>query len=102
MKSRYVAYVDCNSKYIMHTTHEENKDFKTNKDDWSKDILSFCNQATFEGLEIIEFIDGIDESYVTFKASIFMNNSDQSFTEKSKFIKVNGFWKYYSAEFLTS
>lgn len=100
MKSRYSAYVYCNVKYLVDTTHKENKDFQSNQNDLSNDIMNFCKQAQFEGLTIFEFIDGSEKSYVTFKANIKILNEDNSFTEKSTFLKENGLWKYYSAEFI--
>jgi len=98
MKSRYVAYITSNSDYIIKTTHVNNPDFTIDIDAWSKDILEFCYHSNFEGLDILEFIDGDTESFVTFRVQLTIENKDQSFIEKSKFIKVNGMWQYHSAE----
>lgn len=100
MKSRYSAFVVGDSKYIIKTTHNDNVDFTNDKESWTKSILEFSNNSDFKRLEIKEFIDGESEAYVTFKAIIFQNLNDVSFTEKSKFIKVNNCWLYHSGEFI--
>ena len=99
MKSRYCAYSVGNSKYIMNTTHVLNCDYSENKNTWEKHIKQFMTDTSFNSLEIIEFIDGLTESYVTFKANIEINNIDSSFVEKSKFVKEKSRWFYLSAEF---
>ena len=40
------------------------------------------------------------EAYVTFRATIFCQGSDASFTEKSRFIKKDGKWFYEGGEIL--
>lgn len=100
MKSRYSAFVVENSKYIMKTTHKENKDFSDDLSTWESTILTFARHCTFKRLEILDFIDGEEESYVTFKATIFQADEDISFTEKSKFLKVDEKWLYHSGKFI--
>ncbi len=100
MKSRYCAYAVSNANYIISTSHEKNIDFSTDLNSWQKDILSFCINTKFEKLEIIDFIDGEIESYVTFKAYLFQNNQDVSFVEKSRFLKENDKWFYVDGKFL--
>jgi SEC-C motif-containing protein len=99
MKSRYVAYIISNSDYIIKTTHINNPDYTNETQNWSKDILEFCKYSNFEKLDIINFIDGDKISYVEFRVSLIIDNNDQSFTEKSKFVKVNNMWQYHSGEF---
>ena len=99
MRSRYVAYITSNSDYIIKTTHINNPDFTTDINRWKNDILEFCRYATFEQLNILEFIDGTKESFVSFNVKLTIDDKDESFTEKSKFLKVNNIWKYHSGEF---
>ena len=99
MKSRYSAYVVGNCNYIIHTTHVDNGDYTNDKITWEKSIKRFMSETCFKSLEIIDFIDGSIEAYVTFKANIEINNLDSSFTEKSKFVKQNDKWYYLSGEF---
>jgi len=96
MRSRYTAFKLSLAKYIIQTTHIENPDYTQNIKLWEKDILQFSNNFTFIKLNILEFIDGENTAYVTFRATIELNNQDSSFTEKSTFKKLNNRWLYHS------
>ena len=100
MKSRYCAYAIEKSEYIILTTHQNNRDFNTDTKAWNNDILDFSKNTKFEKLEILEFIDGQTESFVTFKANITQNKQDVSFIEKSRFVKENGKWQYIDGQFI--
>ncbi len=100
MKSRYCAYALSNAKYIINTTHKNNPDYTNDTDKWLKDIQEFVTVCEFRKLEIIEFKALENSAFVTFKATIFCNNEDCSFTEKSEFIKENYKWLYLSGIFL--
>ncbi|BAK74639.1 YchJ family metal-binding protein [Arcobacter sp. L] len=100
MKSRFSAFAVSNSDYIIFTTHENNPDFTIDIKSWSKDILNFSNNTEFKKLEILEFIDDEIESFVTFKATLIQGKEDISFIEKSRFLKVEGIWKYVDGNFL--
>lgn len=100
MKSRFSAFAVSNSDYIIFTTHENNPDFTIDIKSWSKDILNFSNNTEFKKLEILEFIDDEIESFVTFKATLIQAKEDISFIEKSRFLKVEGIWKYVDGNFL--
>ena len=99
MKSRYSAFFVCNPEYIIFTTHEKNPDFTSNIEQWEKSIVSFSRNTKFEKLEILDFVDTHEESFVTFKVTLFQDNEDISFTERSRFLKVNNIWKYVDGEF---
>lgn len=99
MKSRYSAYATSNAKYIIETTHKDNPDFTDNIKEWENDILIFCNNTKFIGLEILEFIDDENESFVKFKANMIQQGNDVSFVEKSRFLKVEGIWLYVDGKF---
>ena len=99
MRSRYVAYIISNSDYIIKTTHINNPDFTPETLSWSNDILDFCKYSNFEKLEKLDFIDGDEESFVKFKVQLTVNGKDESFIEKSKFLKNNNMWQYHSGEF---
>ena len=87
MKSRYTAFDIGKIDYIIKTS--------TFQDDFD-DLKSFSDSCEFKKLEILDFIDGNNEAFVTFEATIICNTQDNSFTEKSKFIKRNGKWYYES------
>lgn len=90
MKSRYSAYATGNAAYIINTTHPENPEYTNDRTSWGKDIDRFSQYTEFLGLKIIEFVDGKEEAYVTFEASL----SSGILTEKSRFLKHEGRWLY--------
>lgn len=100
MKSRYSAYVIGDAKYIIKTTHPENKDYTEDLGTWIGSIKEFSSHSEFNGLVILDFIDGEEEAYVTFKALISQYGQDASFTEKSKFYRVDNRWLYHSGKFI--
>ena len=99
MKSRYSAYVVKDVKYIINTTDVNNPDFTPETQQWANDIEEFCNNSEFKSLKVLEFIDGDDMAYVKFYVNLYIQNQDQSFTEKSEFIKVKNKWLYKNATF---
>jgi len=100
MKSRFSAFFVQNSQYIISTTHQDNIDFTKDLKSWNSDILYFSKNTEFVKLEIIEFIDDEIESFVTFRATLLQDGNDASFTEKSRFLKVDGKWQYVDGQFI--
>jgi SEC-C motif domain protein len=100
MKSRFSAFATQNSKYIIFTTHNKNPDFTDDLKSWEEDIINFSKNTRFEKLEILDFTERELESFVTFKATLFQNNEDVSFIEKSRFLKVDGKWQYVDGQFI--
>lgn len=97
MRSRYSAYALGLVNYIIETTHDKNPRQKNFKEEKER-ILQFSKSVSFDGLEILEFIDGEKEAFVTFKATLKQGEHDVSFTEKSRFLKENGRWFYADGE----
>jgi len=93
MKSRFSAFAIGKIDYIIKTSTFQ-KDFD--------DLKSFSNSCEFKKLEILEFLDGSSEAYVIFRATIFCDTQDNSFTEKSRLIKKNGKWYYESGQILSN
>lgn len=94
MKSRYSAYAVGESAYIIKTTHENNVQYMEDTKAWGESIDLFCKETEFQGLEILEFTDGEEEAFVTFKAKL----SSGEMLEKSRFLKVDGMWLYENGE----
>ncbi|MFY4807423.1 YchJ family protein [Aliarcobacter butzleri] len=99
MKSRFSAYAFEQSEYIIKTTYKDNPDFSTNISVWKEEIEMFSKNTNFEKLEILNFEESEFEAFVTFKATLFQNNNDISFIEKSRFKKLDGIWLYVDGEF---
>ena len=87
MKSRFSAFAVGDIAYIIKTSTFQ-KDFD--------DLKSFSDMCEFKMLEILEH----SKDSVTFKATIFCGEADNSFTEKSHFIYQDGRWFYESGEIL--
>jgi len=98
MKSRYVAYAIGDASYIIQTTHSNNSDYTKDTKAWKESIEEFSQATEFLGLEILEFIDGEEEAYVTFKAIL----SFGEMVEKSQFLKVKGRWLYLHGDFIST
>ncbi len=100
MKSRFSAFAVLIADYIIFTTHENNSDYISDLKSWNQDIMNFSKNTRFERLEILDFIKGEVESFVTFKATLFQDNTDISFIEKSRFLKVEEKWLYVDGQFI--
>lgn len=100
MRSRYSAFATKQVEYIIETTHKDNCDYTENTKAWKEAVEDFCSNVEFQRLDIYESIEGKEESYVTFRANLLQNNQDVSFTEKSRFLKVEGKWFYVDGTFL--
>jgi len=94
MRSRYSGYALSLVDYIIHTTHPSNKEYSEDIATWKQHILHFCKHTTFENLEISDFTESQDTAYVTFTAHLSQNGQSATFTEKSRFKKVDGRWLY--------
>ena len=102
MRSRYAAYALGLAQYIIETTHPNNSSCSLPRDQWTKEILSFSKNTQFAGLSILEHADGPCTGAVTFYADLRQRGKDVSFTEKSRFEKLNGKWLYESGEIINS
>jgi len=98
MKSRYSAFYVGDANYIIKTTHKGNSDFTLDIKQWKNDILSFSKNSNFKKLTILDFIDLGLEAFVTFRVELYIDNKDNSFVEKSRFLKNNNQWLYVDGE----
>ena len=94
MRSRYCAYAVGDSRYIIHTTHQDNPDYTTDTSSWRASIDSFTRDTDFLGLDIVEFVDGECEAFVTFVATL----DSGVMREWSRFVKVDNRWLYESGQ----
>ncbi|NHZ72340.1 MAG: zinc chelation protein SecC [Aquificales bacterium] len=98
MRSRFAAYALGNAGYITRTTHPQSPHAQPKQKAWRQELKAFCRQTDFLGLQILQVgeIQG-DVGWVTFRAILMQAGRDVSFTEKSRFERVNGRWFYHSA-----
>lgn len=99
MRSRFTAYILNDANYIIKTTHKSNQEYTLNIESWKKDIMNFSDYTEFLGLEILESVEGKEESFIKFNAILKQGNLDASFTENSRFLKVENRWFYVDGTF---
>jgi len=87
MKSRYSAFAVGEIDYIIKTSINQ-KDYR--------ELKAFSEICDFKRLDILDY----GEDFVIFRATIFCNGEDNSFSERSRFILVDGKWKYESGDIL--
>lgn len=92
MRSRYSAYALGLADYLIETTHPDFR--RTDTDAWRDELVFYSRNSKFQILEIADFTDGEDEAFVTFSVRILHDSQDVSFTEKSRFAKLDGRWLY--------
>lgn len=94
MRSRYSAYALNLADYIILTTDPQGKNFQLDRELSRKSIQHFSKHTQFKSLEIIEFIDGVNEAFVTFTAHLEQGGKPFDLHEKSRFVKVGPQWLY--------
>lgn len=96
MRSRYSAYALKKIDYIIQTTHPAHADWKKPLAQWKQELLNFSTHTSFQRLEILAVQEGSTLSFVTFQAHLSQAGKDVSFTECSRFEKLNDRWFYRS------
>ena len=91
MKSRYSAFAVGDINFIIKTSTFQ-KDFD--------ELKSFSKACEFQKLEVLESSEKEKEAFVKFRATLFCDSKDSSFTEKSYFVKRDGKWFYDRGEVL--
>jgi SEC-C motif-containing protein len=100
MRSRYCAYALNLPDYIVKTTHPQNKECSSDASARKQSIREFSQGTQFRSLEILDSNQEETTATVTFKAGLMQGLTDASFTERSKFEKVDGRWLYLTGELL--
>ncbi|MGD9682449.1 MAG: YchJ family protein [Candidatus Obscuribacterales bacterium] len=94
MRSRYSAYAMEMPDYIIDTTHPDNPAYSSDRPGWHRELAAFSRITTFEDLRILESEESKSTAVVKFKAMLRQGERDISFTETSRFEKVDGRWLY--------
>jgi SEC-C motif-containing protein len=98
MRSRYAAYALGLVDYVVATTHPGGPQLEADEAAWRASLEAFCRGTRFETLEILEASEAGEEGWVTFRAGLSQGGADASFSERSRFLKVDGRWLYFSGE----
>ena len=96
MRSRFAAYSVGAIAHIMTTTHPQSPHFRSNRGVWEAELRAFCQAMSFDGLQIHAHGMEGSEGFVDFTAQLSQDGQDRSFRERSRFMKVEGRWLYFS------
>ena len=94
MRSRYAAYARGLVDYIIATTHPEGPHAESDRDQWARGVVAFAETHRFVSLSVLDHSTAGDEAWVTFRAGLLRAGQDVSFTERSRFQRVDGRWLY--------
>ncbi len=96
MRSRYAAYALGLVAYIQATTDPGGPQWQADTDAWAEGIAAFSRGTRFTGLSVRDHVEQGDEAWVTFHAGLSQAGEDASFTERSRFTRAEGRWRYHS------
>ncbi len=96
MRSRFVAYSVGATAYLMATTHPQGPHFRADRAAWEVELRAFCRAMSFEGLQIHDHGEDGPQGFVDFTAQLSESGRDRSFRERSRFLKIEGRWLYFS------
>lgn len=99
LRSRYTAYAIGDTAYLWQTTHPANEAVQgRTADQYAHETLGYCKHVNFTGLTIHEANPADAEGHpgIRFTASYQVAGQNDSFTELSRFIQVDGRWLYLS------
>ena len=82
----------------MDTTHPEGTSYESDRASWERSIAQFSASTNFDDLEILGSESLEQSGQVTFRATLTQGDQDVSFTEHSRFLKLEGRWAYHSGE----
>ena len=100
MKSRYTAYALGVADYIIRTTDPGGPHWQLDRAAWRAELDQFTAMTTFDGVEVVSNSPGLEEATVTFRVTLVQRGADASFTERSRFVQIDGRWLYHGADSL--
>ena len=94
VRARFSAFALGLGEYIIATAHPEHPQASMRPQELRGSALRYRRVAIEES--------SLDEdgASVTFTATVFENGRDRSFRERSRFVRVDGCWRYHDAEAL--
>jgi SEC-C motif domain protein len=98
MRSRYAAYACGDVDYLVKTLHPDHKDREIPEEVLRSSLRAACRDYRYTGLEIVSVETDGDWASVHFKARVFQKGVDLSFSERSRFERVGGGWRYLDGE----
>ena len=96
MRSRYAAYALGLVDHLLRTTDPSGPHFEADTARWRADVQAFCEQTTFDGLEVLEARAEGDQGIVDFRARLSSTEGATVMAERSLFRRAEGRWLYHS------
>lgn len=94
MRSRYSAFALKQTDHLWRTLHSSHPDRKRRRDDVIRELRKNCNRFRYPALRILSVEDSGEPAFVTFHATVMDGPRDVGFTERSRFLREDGGWKY--------
>jgi SEC-C motif-containing protein len=98
MRSRYSAFALGLGAYLVETLAADHPDRAQDETSLALALSQVKERQRFLGLRILESHAEGDRGEVVFRARIFERGVDRSFTERSRFRKESGAWRYEGGE----
>jgi len=98
MRSRYAAFALGDAKYLLETLAADHEDRKLPVEPLLASYRQQKQIFRYVGLSVLATSVEGDKGWVTFRARMYEKGRDRSFTERSRFTKENGAWKYEDVE----
>jgi SEC-C motif domain protein len=98
MRSRYAAFARGLGTYLVRTLSADHPDRAHDEVALARMLSRAKDTQRFLGLRILESHVEDDRAEVLFYARIFERGADRSFTERSRFRKESGGWRYAGGE----
>ena len=87
MRSRYCAYAIGQVDHIQRSTHPQSPHWQANAQRWRDELVAFCTQASFEGLEVHSSETKGSQGWVHFTAHLVQGGERHLLEERSLFLK---------------
>ena len=100
MRSRYAAFALGLGVYLVETLSADHPDRKQDTEALAVMLAREKQTKRFLGLTIVDSHADGEFGLVTFRARIFERGADRSFTERSRFRKEAGGWRYQGGDLL--
>ncbi len=98
MRARYSAFALENAPYIFRTLHPSLPERSMPEAQAITQLRRACRSFQYPGVTILDHKEDADAALVLFLASMSARGKDESFVEKSKFVREGAVWLYLSGE----
>jgi SEC-C motif-containing protein len=96
MRSRYVAYAGGLVDYLIETTDPSGPQWRANDEIWRQELIAYTEATDFTGLEVLDAGVDLKGGFVHFAVTYRQRGEDLTFSERSRFTRVDGRWLYHS------